>query len=214
MEATSEEIPAETVVSLTKKQIQTLQMKKHQEKRILRLFISHFLDPVKVQFSSERESYYQIGDIVFKKIQVRGVITGINVTFKTNETHIFSIDDGTGTLDCFLIDDDFLENLRVKTQNDVENNVALLQQEPQNSVYRAALMMRQSSKDKFKKFLPRTEFSLGDTVVVIGKLSEYKGKRNCFIQSICKVDPINNSDYYEDLCNLYKTVYNKHINFT
>ncbi|KAF5282711.1 hypothetical protein FQR65_LT02708 [Abscondita terminalis] len=203
----SEEIPAETVVSLTEKQLEIIEMKKCQEQRILKMFIGHLLDPIKVKLSNERENYYNVGRMIFRKIHIRGIITGINVIYKKTETYIFSVDDGTATLDCFLIRNDELEDLRIRVQTAVDENMLLVKDKRDNMDYRAALMMLRSSKEKLKKFMSHTDFNLGDTVEVIGKLQDYKKRRSCFVKQICKVNPIYNVDYYEELDNMYKTVY-------
>ncbi|KAF5297662.1 hypothetical protein FQA39_LY11993 [Lamprigera yunnana] len=206
-----DEIPAETVVFVNDKERQLMQLKRHQQKRVLKIFIIHMLDTTKVKLSTERENYYCMGDIVFKRIQIRGVITGINVVSNNKEMRIYSVDDGTGSIDCFLMNDETLEELRIKTIELTENDVTLLQHQPNNNLCRAALMMLQNTKEKFKMFLPFAEFSLGNTVEVIGKLTDYKEKRNCFVQSMRKVSPIHNSDYYEHLNHLYQNIYSHHM---
>lgn len=198
------EIPAETVVLTSKRQIQQMQMKKHREKRILKLFICHILDDSKIQPSSEKENYYCMGKMIFKKIQVRGIITSVNV--HKNETHTFLVDDGTGTLDCFLFKNEPLEDFRNKTIESIEDNTSLLNQE-NSPAHRASLMMLQNTREQLKQFVSYSDFTLGDTVELIGKLNEYHAKRNCVVQSIRKVDPIFNSSYYEELDHLYRTVY-------
>uniref|UniRef100_A0A1Y1M1I8 OB domain-containing protein n=1 Tax=Photinus pyralis TaxID=7054 RepID=A0A1Y1M1I8_PHOPY len=122
-----DEIPAETEVLTSKYQVQEMKMKKHREKRILKLFISHILDDSKIKLSSEKENYFCMGQMIFKKVYVRGIITSVNLI--KNGTHTFSVDDGTGTLDCFLFKNTPLEELRSKTLELIEDNTQLLQRE-------------------------------------------------------------------------------------
>ncbi|KAF2904318.1 hypothetical protein ILUMI_01846 [Ignelater luminosus] len=204
--AVNDEIPEETVTHLTKSKIKQINIEKYAARRAVKLFVCHLLDTEVVKVHDKLEKHFVMKNISFRNIMIKGTIVGVQfLTFKTKQRTLISVDDGTGVMDCYVEERQFLEDTRDEVHQQMEKTTEDFKAQADNVTLKGALMMLQSAKVRLNKLPHYRNFKLGDCVQLIGTLSEYDGKRSCFVVTIVNDEP--SSVYQEHVENLYDTVY-------
>lgn len=177
-----------------------------EEKRVLQCFIVDLFKAEVLPLSAGK--LFKFKGLLFKTVQIRGTV--ISKSVAKNKT-VIAVSDGTNEIDCFHDESKDLQSLRQEVKG--FENEFFIQQSPTEEIsimQRGIQMMVRTAQSILRDIPQADDINVGDTVIIIGTLKEYKCRRNIFIKHIVKdsASDEQNQAYKDSMIHLYETVYN------
>ncbi|CAH0561897.1 unnamed protein product [Brassicogethes aeneus] len=140
--------------------------------KIARLFISDIHCAVK------SDDYFKFKNVLFAGLELFGTVTSAYVH---GDYNCVVLDDGTSNIIC-LFKKYIADEAKIHCDKKLQNFYSALKNDNTDSlILKVAIMMKKNTRDVLSKVPRLTEINIGDTVRIVGKLSEYNNKKYVFI---------------------------------